>query len=66
MRLGHPLLAISIVSLVGFFDTLQASWTDPPRQPGTIVTVEIGERPLTGSYLKSMASLNSSKPAALD
>jgi len=27
-------------------------------RPGTIVVVEIGKRPLTGSYLKSVASIN--------
>lgn len=37
--------------------------TSPGPKPGTIVAVEIGKHPLTGSYLKSMASLDYGKPA---
>jgi len=31
-------------------------------KPGTIVAVEIGKRPFTGSYIKSMASMDYGKP----
>jgi hypothetical protein len=34
--------------------------------PGTIVTVEIGKRPLTGSYLKSVANLDYGQPASIN
>jgi len=36
--------------------------TTPKPKAGSIVAVEIGKRPLTGSYLKSMASLDFGKP----
>jgi len=36
--------------------------TSPGPKPGAIVAVQIGKHPLTGSYLKSMASLDYGKP----
>src|SRR6266542_302973 len=69
MRLGHPLLGIGIVSLVGFFGTLPASWTDPPRlPPGTIVTVAgTGERGYAGDGdLATKAKLSTPEGLAFD